>query len=78
MSVSAGGGNHAQDDLPEPKIVLCPPSKVQLNWTAARRIGPGIQNLGNTCFLNSVLQCLTYTAPFANYVLSKEHKAQCR
>nr|CAB3469610.1 unnamed protein product [Digitaria exilis] len=39
------------------------------------RIGAGLQNLGNTCYLNSVLQCLTYTEPFAAYLQSGKHKS---
>ncbi|CAM0943481.1 unnamed protein product [Alopecurus aequalis] len=43
-----------------------------------RRIGAGLHNLGNTCYLNSVLQCLTYTEPFVAYVHSGKHKSSCR
>uniref|UniRef100_A0A0E0K697 USP domain-containing protein n=1 Tax=Oryza punctata TaxID=4537 RepID=A0A0E0K697_ORYPU len=43
-----------------------------------RRIGAGLQNFGNTCYLNSVLQCLTYTEPFVAYLQSGEHMSSCR
>ncbi|XP_067937262.1 ubiquitin carboxyl-terminal hydrolase 36-like [Watersipora subatra] len=66
------------DGLPTPRIVLYSPDEVQLAWSAPRRVGGGFTNLGNTCFLNSVLQCLGYTAPLASHLISGQHKTQCR
>lgn len=36
-------------------------------------MGAGLNNLGNTCFLNAVLQCLTYTPPLASFALDGQH-----
>ncbi|OMO85154.1 Peptidase C19, ubiquitin carboxyl-terminal hydrolase 2 [Corchorus capsularis] len=42
------------------------------------KIGTGLMNLGNTCYLNSVLQCLTYTEPLVTYLESGRHRNSCR
>uniref|UniRef100_A0A673AKX7 Ubiquitin carboxyl-terminal hydrolase n=1 Tax=Sphaeramia orbicularis TaxID=375764 RepID=A0A673AKX7_9TELE len=65
------------DGIDLPQKILFPPERLNLKWTQVHRIGAGLQNMGNTCFLNSALQCLTYTPPFANYMLTREHSKMC-
>ncbi|NXK15572.1 UBP42 hydrolase, partial [Herpetotheres cachinnans] len=61
-----------------PQRILFPPEKICMDWQQRQRAGAGLYNLSNTCYLNSVLQCLTYTPPLANYLLSREHTGSCR
>uniref|UniRef100_A0A672URC5 Ubiquitin carboxyl-terminal hydrolase 36 n=1 Tax=Strigops habroptila TaxID=2489341 RepID=A0A672URC5_STRHB len=67
----------SRDGIPAPQKVLFPVERLSLKWEKVHRIGAGLRNLGNTCFLNSTVQCLTYTPPLANYLLSKEHSSTC-
>ncbi|XP_063266029.1 ubiquitin carboxyl-terminal hydrolase 36 isoform X1 [Prinia subflava] len=67
----------AGDGIPAPQKVLFPAQKLSMKWERVHRVGAGLSNLGNTCFLNSALQCLTYTPPLTNYLLSREHGRTC-
>lgn len=49
-----------------------------LTWKKAEKVGPGLNNLGNTCFLNSVLQSLFYTSALRNYVTESDHMQTCK
>jgi ubiquitin C-terminal hydrolase len=35
----------------------------------------GLNNLGNTCFLSSGLQCLSHVVPLTSYFLSGEYRS---
>ncbi|XP_060700842.1 ubiquitin carboxyl-terminal hydrolase 36 [Hemiscyllium ocellatum] len=67
----------SNDGIPAPQKLLFPMEKLSMKWVRVCRVGAGLHNLGNTCFLNSTIQCLTYTPPLANYLLSKEHSKTC-
>lgn len=38
----------------------------------------GFYNMGNTCFLNSALQCLMHTLPMRTYSLCQAHTKKCK
>ena len=46
-------------------------------WKNNTKIGSGLKNIGNTCYINSVLQCLFYIPPLKNFLYSSKHSNNC-
>ena len=54
-------GGRKDDQLEEPKLVLWSREKVKLGWpNRSFYHGAGMENLGNTCYMNSSLQVSIY------------------
>ncbi|KIK67789.1 hypothetical protein GYMLUDRAFT_36569 [Collybiopsis luxurians FD-317 M1] len=46
---------------------------IDLSWPHDARLGSGLYNTGNTCFLNSSIQCLLHTPPLLHLLRKHDH-----
>ncbi|KAK3133561.1 hypothetical protein QOZ80_6AG0538070 [Eleusine coracana subsp. coracana] len=83
--LSTGNKNARQQTAPKvlrhysPELTLFPYKQfVDLYNFEKVELHPfGLYNLGNSCYANAVLQCLTFTRPLTAYLLEGHHSQNC-
>lgn len=53
-------------------------SNTDLYMTEINKVGTGLINVNNNCYLNATLQCLAYTTPFRQWLAAKPHAPLCK
>lgn len=51
---------------------------LDLQWSKIKKIGAGLYNLGNNCYLNATLQCMAYTPSLSQWLVNKPHSPVCK
>ena len=70
-------GRPQRGDLAPGSAGLTPGQKGTLSLKGPWGVGAGLQNLGNTCYVNAALQCLSHTLPLASWMVSQQHATLC-
>ncbi|RPD66958.1 cysteine proteinase [Lentinus tigrinus ALCF2SS1-7] len=66
----------SQDSATLPKSLYT--GSIETHWPNAFGVGRGLNNTGNTCFLNSALQCLLHTTPLLHIIFKHTKGDPCR
>ena len=51
---------------------------LNMHWSKLKKNGIGLYNIGNNCYLNATLQCLAYTTPLSQWLMTRPHSNGCR
>jgi ubiquitin C-terminal hydrolase len=66
------------DIFSDVSVSAIPSNKSATSRTNKKLISIGIQNIGNSCYINASLQCLRHTSPLSNYFIKHQYTSDSR